>query len=204
MTAGSTVAGTFHDCRILDEESGREMLRIGSRVIDSRVDLASLIKQNNIPTSSMVFRNEIDWLELPSWFLNTEKGDYGIALLVAQNGEWCFVDEVMSVYRRHAGGIWTGQNSRVRMEANLRFWAMLLECRDFREQRAHIRARRKELLRAYGIQLGREGKPLQAVATFLRGFEFSRAWEIFRQVTRKEFVWAAARAFSRLKRKRRI
>lgn len=50
----------FHDCEILNQNSGSRQLRVGKRVIDETVDLVSAIKQNNMPTASILHRNVLD------------------------------------------------------------------------------------------------------------------------------------------------
>jgi len=202
LRSDDSIAGSFHDCLILEDGSGDERFRIGSRVIDSRVDLGSLIKENNIPTSSMVFHNKVDWFDLPSWFFRTPKGDYGIALLVAQTGDWCFVGGVMSAYRRHRGGIWTGSLGDFRFNENLRFWNLLAQSGEFDRYKSLINGRRKELLRAHGIELGRRGEISSALRTFIQGFDWRESKKIIAQVIRKDFLLASGKGLLGLNRKR--
>jgi len=70
--------------------------------------LDDLLKRNFIQTNSVLYRWRFhtDSLDLiPQGIL---PGDWFMHLLHAQTGKILFLDEVMAVYRRHAGGIWTG------------------------------------------------------------------------------------------------
>ena len=70
--------------------------------------LSDLLKRNFIQTNSVMYRWRFhtDSLDLiPQGII---PGDWFMHLLHAQTGKILFLDEVMAVYRRHAGGIWTG------------------------------------------------------------------------------------------------
>lgn len=69
--------------------------------------LEDLLKHNFIQTNSVVYRWRLKENEelFPTGIL---PGDYFLHLLHAQVGKIAFLPDIMSVYRRHAGGIWTG------------------------------------------------------------------------------------------------
>ena len=54
-------------------------------------------------TSSFVFRKNT--LLIPSWFLEIASGDMGLFSIVSKSGMIRCIPEVMSAYRKHAGGI---------------------------------------------------------------------------------------------------
>ena len=58
-------------------------------------------------TASMVFRRDVLG-EYPPLYYQAPVGDWALITLLAQHGDMGYVDEVMSVYRRHSGGIWAG------------------------------------------------------------------------------------------------
>jgi hypothetical protein len=68
----------------------------------SILDLAS--KGNFMFTASVVFKKPKDGF--PNWLTELPIGDYAIHLFNAQFGKIKFLDELMGVYRIHAGGIW--------------------------------------------------------------------------------------------------
>jgi glycosyltransferase involved in cell wall biosynthesis len=55
-------------------------------------------------TSSMVFKNGF-YKELPAWFSESLSIDIPVQILLAQYGKAKFINEVMSVYRRHVGSV---------------------------------------------------------------------------------------------------
>ena len=116
----------FHDSIILNQITGTSQLRVGQRKIDEIVDLKSLISENNIATASIVFRNCIDWSNLPRWFLKTPKGDYALVVLLAEKGLGKYITDSMSVYRVHEGGVWSGsKNWDYYTKANIEFFSDL-------------------------------------------------------------------------------
>ncbi|MEN8165135.1 MAG: glycosyltransferase, partial [Acidobacteriota bacterium] len=132
----SEATGCFHDCEILNEETGTSRRRVGEREIDTRVDTQSLIRQNNIPTASMFFRNVIDWHNPPDLFSDTIKADYLVALMVSQHGPWTYLDRLMSVYRVHPGGLWSGVESpHDNHQENVEFFAELAQWPEFQSLR---------------------------------------------------------------------
>jgi hypothetical protein len=60
---------------------------------------------------------------LPRWYDDLPIGDWPLYLLSAERGSIVFVDEVMGVYRLHAGGVWTGRAE----EERLRLMVALME-----------------------------------------------------------------------------
>ncbi len=54
-------------------------------------------------TSSVIYRNRL--LEIPDFFIQIESGDIALFTMLAQFGKIKYLDEVMSVYRKHGKGI---------------------------------------------------------------------------------------------------
>ncbi len=193
MESDTSISGAFHDWVVLDEDSGAETIKIGKRRIDRRANLESVIREKNMSTASMVFRNDIDWSRLPDWFFNISIGDYGIVLLVAQRGDWFYLEDVMSVFRHHNSGIWSGSSSDFRFNEHMKFWNLLAESGEFRPNMHAIKRRRKELFRARGIELGRRGEILPAVFSFVRGIDRRESRKIISRIMRKSFLLASAK-----------
>ena len=64
-----------------------------------------LLKGNFIPALSVMFRNSPEHHPLPTWFQTISYADWPLHILNATHGDIGYIDEVMGVYRRHAGGI---------------------------------------------------------------------------------------------------
>jgi len=69
-------------------------------------DFLEPMSNNFIRTESVVLRKSAV-SEIPDWIFNSPVADYPLFLLMAHRGKIYYIDQVMSVYRRHAGGIWT-------------------------------------------------------------------------------------------------
>jgi glycosyltransferase involved in cell wall biosynthesis len=91
----------FHDVEVLDDDGGRARFNVpGQRETST---LEDLLRGNFIVTSSVMFRNGLTG-RLPDWFFTLGMGDWPVHVLTARHGKIRYVDEVMAVYRRHAGG----------------------------------------------------------------------------------------------------
>lgn len=194
----SEIAGTFHDCFIIDQKNGSKKLRVGDRSIDQEPDVASLIRENNIPTGSMVFRNVIPVAQWGEWMSKTAKGDYMLALLVAQHGLWHYTKPPMSVYRVHDGGIWSGISVAERSIHNVAFWEMLENSGDFSDVVDIIRARRRDDVRGLGIALAREGRLFASSRAYLRSLGSKRALQRKFISSSKYFMACARTLLTRL------
>ena len=91
------------------------------------LNFENLLKRNFIQTSSVVYRwrfHKDSYDQIPDGVL---PGDWFLHLLHAQIGQIGFLPEVMAVYRRNAGGIWTGAEVSPQWfcrfgKAYMRFW----------------------------------------------------------------------------------
>lgn len=63
-----------------------------------------LLEQWFIPSASVLFRNSPDFT-LPDWYRHCKSGDIPFLLLLSLNGDIKYMDELMSVYRIHDGGV---------------------------------------------------------------------------------------------------
>jgi glycosyltransferase involved in cell wall biosynthesis len=95
----------FHNMKILNESNPSAIEFTNSKdqeSVSSILDLAS--KGNFMFTASVVFKKPKDGF--PNWLTDLPIGDYAIHLFNAQFGKIKFLDQVMGVYRIHAGGVW--------------------------------------------------------------------------------------------------
>jgi len=171
------VEGCFHDCEILVEASGARRRRIGGRSIDRRPGVASIIREKNITTCSMLYRNRVAIADLEVLGRGVVQLDYLICLLVAERGRWQYLPEVMAVYRSHEEGVWGGATSVQRGVRDVEFFRLLHGLPRFGEFqpliRSAIRARRRTLCGA----LAREGRPVAALVEYLGSFGDKRGFE---------------------------
>ena len=66
-------------------------------------DIRDAIMGIRVPTASIVLRS--DYLVIPAWFSEIYNGDYAIQLLLAEKGKISYINDTMSVYRKHSGGL---------------------------------------------------------------------------------------------------
>lgn len=106
----------FHPCVCLYEEG---MTGIPIYPIDWTKPVATindLFISNFIPTGSLVFRNHL-FKDFPVWFGDLLIGDWPLNILNAEHGDIGFMPELMSTYRRHPRGVWSGATEAERLVA---------------------------------------------------------------------------------------
>lgn len=64
-----------------------------------------LLRQHFIPTASIMYRRAALVSERPLWARQASSGDIALLLLLSLQGEFRYIDEPMSVYRKHDGGV---------------------------------------------------------------------------------------------------
>jgi len=113
----------FHRVRILDHDRYRRKDTL-TRVPDPVTDVYDLARNGNyIHTCSCVFRNGLDFKELPA---DIQPGDYALHLLNTRNGgKIMHLDRTMAVYRLHGGGTWSAADRFQLMRKELAFYASL-------------------------------------------------------------------------------
>ena len=62
-----------------------------------------------ISTQTLLYRNI--HLEYPEWKIKVRNGDYLLELLLAKEGKFYYMDDVMAVYRKHGHGVSTAMNA---------------------------------------------------------------------------------------------
>lgn len=81
-----------------------------------------LLKHYNfIATCSVVFRKPLHF-EFPNWFHKLPFGDLGIYKLVSEDKDIQCIDEVMSVYRIHDNGVYSGISALKKQQNYLNFY----------------------------------------------------------------------------------
>ncbi len=162
------LAGCFHECYCLNQATGARRLIIGGRTIDPRPDTASLIREKNIPTLSMLFRNCISIPELAHLARNLVQCDYVISLLVSEHGRWQYLPEPMAVFRAHSGGVWSSLSEVEMRREQLRFMDALASSNRYPALRHLTLAVRRNIRRQLGIALAKEDHWVQSLHQYRR------------------------------------
>ena len=101
MEAHPDVSLCFHNALILNEKHAATRL-LFETPFQEILDFEA-VYQVTLPTASLVARSDI-LATLPDWRLKIWCGDLLFRLWCAHHGKFGYLDQMMSVYRRHAGG----------------------------------------------------------------------------------------------------
>ena len=100
--------GCFHDTLIADEDGSSPQLWREYAMVDYQLS-DTISTESLCHTSAFVYRSSA-LLSLPPWFRGVISGDMAMFFLVAMRGALRRIPEVMSVYRKHAGGVTAKQS----------------------------------------------------------------------------------------------
>jgi glycosyltransferase involved in cell wall biosynthesis len=103
-----------------------------------------LLKGNFVMTCSAVLRRDLV-PALPRWFRKMKLGDWPMFALAARHGTIDLMDEVMAVYRVHAGGSWSSLPSITRAREGSR----MLKALDRHLEFQYTRTIRRTLAQSY-------------------------------------------------------
>jgi glycosyltransferase involved in cell wall biosynthesis len=92
--------------------------------------IEDLLKGNFVMTCSAVLRRDLV-PALPPWFQKMKLGDWAMFALAARHGTIELMDEIMSVYRVHQGGVWSSLSSMSRSREAVRMLEALDKHLDF-------------------------------------------------------------------------
>lgn len=92
----------FHDAIVFWENKTHPPYYFCSNLTKTTYEVEDVIKRWFIPSASMVFRKD-SLLPLPDWFRDVYNGDYAIQLILILKGNFYFINQLMSVYRKNDG-----------------------------------------------------------------------------------------------------
>jgi glycosyltransferase involved in cell wall biosynthesis len=137
--------------------------------------IEDLLKGNFVMTCSAVLRRDLV-PALPPWFRKMKLGDWPMFALAAKHGTIDVMDEVMAVYRVHAGGNWSSLPSITR----LREISRMLKALDRHLEFQYTYAIRQTIARPYldlAVTARRNGKRAEA-AKHLVSFLRNGGWQL--------------------------
>jgi len=117
----------FHRANILNEVRGFETLsgEDFSRNPDNSLIVDHFLETTNpIITSSVMYRNVLGE-SLPEWYYHLPFPDYSFYFLLLEHGKIQYSPEVMSVYRIHKGGVWSGEVYKSQYHNMIDFYTQL-------------------------------------------------------------------------------
>ena len=114
----------FHDVLKVYDDGSRPPSRYNGPASKRLWTLDDTLERCFVAACSPLFRREV--LDgLPPWYLDLPFGDWPLYVLAARQGPIAYLDEVMGVYRVHAGGMWSRLTSIARLEGMLDFYRRL-------------------------------------------------------------------------------
>jgi glycosyltransferase involved in cell wall biosynthesis len=165
-------SGCFHTARVVDETPGITDSFLPLTVPPGVVSLEQLASENNIATCSVVYRRKIV-PALPEWFRSLALGDWPLNLMYAVHGPFGYIEEDMSVYRRHRGGMWSTLNQVTAMDHSLRaHFAVEAHCEEL--ARTTLIAGRREFLRRCIHLNAQELRRLRRIETRYQSLQLHR------------------------------
>ena len=109
----------FHSTLVVHEDGSQDS-RVFAPPGGKKVwSLEDFLFEVPIATCSTMFRKGL-FGAYPEWFYKTEIGDWALHMLNAQHGKVGHLDEVMSVYRVHYGGVWSSLNQATAHQQKIR------------------------------------------------------------------------------------
>lgn len=106
MDANPGCAFCFHNGYEITEGDNATKTLFHRGVMKERYSIDDLLDGNFIRTCSVLFRAGL-FTEFPKWHLKATCGDWPMHIMNARHGWIGYLPEVMSVYRRHRGGVWS-------------------------------------------------------------------------------------------------
>jgi glycosyltransferase involved in cell wall biosynthesis len=116
----------FHNARRQDED-GAEPDGLACDVPPGRerFEAEDLVEHNFVPTCGIVARRGL--AEFPDWFFGVVAFDWVFNLQHARRGWIGYIPEALGVYRRHAGGVWSGANAARRCDILLQAYERMAD-----------------------------------------------------------------------------
>lgn len=166
LTKSNKYVFSFHDSLIYNVTNKLQNLRIGTKEIDQEPSITSVLRENNIRTETMVFKNSLNWDNLPFWFKNTLKIDYALILLLLENnGRAIYVDKIMSLSRIHNNTLWSSKSATVHNQEGLAFFSNFDDYTSEMKIKKLVKCKIRLIKANMGILLMREGKIMEGLST---------------------------------------
>jgi len=122
LDAHPECAVCFHNALLVDEAGGTEPRPYTRRRQPEISTLDDLWEGNFIATCSTMFRNGLI-SEIPDWYVGMFPiTDWPLHILNAEHGTIGYIDEMMSVYRYHSGGLYSVLSERRKLETTAAFY----------------------------------------------------------------------------------
>lgn len=153
MDANPDYSVCFHPCQFLRELNNSEELT-NQNLTDIKYEYTfqNLLQFWNIPTASLVLRNNAFIKKLPKWFSEVASGDIPLVMLLFEAGKFKLLEDIMCVYRIKSGASQSHIGYRM-IHYRARLYAHLNEYFEFRYEQEIFDALNYIYLKFSGVQV---------------------------------------------------
>ncbi len=116
----------FHSARIFHEDGAVKDLIAPVNPPAAPLSVPELLLENRVPTHSVSMFRQGLVERTPDWHVKLRNGDWALNVLHADRGPVGFLPDVMTAYRFHQGGLWSGSMSFDRWQQTI----LLFDCFD--------------------------------------------------------------------------
>ncbi len=115
----------FHNAQVVHQDGSRPPWLWTPPDQKTISTIADIWRGNFIATASVMLRRA--WIEdIPAWYDSLFPiTDWPLYILAAEQGTIGYLDEVMSLYRYHAGGLYSSKSEAEKLEATARFYRIM-------------------------------------------------------------------------------
>jgi glycosyltransferase involved in cell wall biosynthesis len=157
----------FHNATVVHQDGSRAPWNWTPARQKPISTLEDLWMGNFIATSSTMFRRGL-FKEVPAWYISFFPiTDWPLHILNAEHGAIGYLDEVMGVYRYHAGGLYSTLSEAQKLAATLNFYKRMNACLDFKYD-AVVKIALSSYFFGWAEEYARRGDVAQARACFRR------------------------------------
>ena len=114
----------FHSARIFHDDGSRSELIAPVNPPDAPLGVHEMLLENRVPTHSVSMFRQGLIVRTPEWHNRLRNGDWALNVMHADQGPIGFIPDVMTAYRVHQGGLWSGSKSFDRWQQTI----LLFDC----------------------------------------------------------------------------
>jgi glycosyltransferase involved in cell wall biosynthesis len=124
MEQNPGIAMSIHNALCLYEDGSRETHELMPPGHKQILELEDVLKGDFGATNSHMYRRNVI-MEMPDWIWAVQYTDWGIAVWAALNSTIGYIAEIMGVYRRHSGGVWTALGRIGQLKGSIAFYLQI-------------------------------------------------------------------------------
>lgn len=131
LDAHPDCATCFHAATAKNEQNPGKSFEIRPYQGNTVFTIEDLLRDNIIPTCSALFRSGLT-KTFPPWIFDLCQMDWPLHILNSQHGDIGYLDECMSVYRIHQGGVWNRESDASRVGYIIKAYTAINSHLDFK------------------------------------------------------------------------